>query len=74
MLDGNEIPSEVYFPLKWAVIKALAYADQLLSLSFVRKIEVQDGTDERNTENHTGWNGAIDIIIHMWYSRTTLKT
>lgn len=71
-LDGKLLLHRSYFPLKWALCKALASADSLLSLSYVRHIRVEDGADEKNTE-HPGWMGGIDILVEMWWSRASLK-
>ena len=74
MKDGNLILSAVYFPLKWAICKALASADALLGLSYVRSIVVEDGVEGRNTTGHPGWNLGIDIRVKMIWSRVFLKT
>ncbi len=73
MMDGNLLLHKSYFPLKWAIFKALASADGLLSLSYVRGITIEDGADERNTTGHPGWNLGIDIVVSMWWSRAILK-
>jgi hypothetical protein len=74
MMDGNLIPSAVYFPLKWAIFKALANIDLLLGLTYVKRILVEDGIDERNLSGHPGWSLGIDIRVTMFWSRTFLKS
>jgi len=76
MMDGNLLLHKIYFPLKWAIFKALASLsrkDGLLNLSYVRKIEIEDGTDEQNTTGHPGWTLGIDIKVHLWWSREYLR-
>jgi|TARA_R100000093_G_scaffold60439_1_gene31968 hypothetical protein len=73
MLDGNLQASSSYFPLKWAIFKALASIDGLLSLSYVRGISVGDSVEERSFEDHPGWKLGIEIEVQMWWARTYLK-
>lgn len=73
MMDGNLLLHKTYFPLKWAIFKALASIDSLLNLTYVRGILIEDGIDERNITGHPGWNMGIDIKVSMWWSRTLLK-
>lgn len=73
MMDGNLLLHRSYFPLKWAIFKALASIDALLSLSYVRGILIEDGIDERNIIGHPGWNLGIDIKVKMIWSRAILK-
>jgi len=74
MVTGNLLLQKEYFPLKWEIFKALASIDSLLNLNYVRKIVIEDGTDERSTGGHPGWTCGIDITVSMWWSRTYLKT
>lgn len=74
MVAGNLLINAIYFPLKWAVFKALSNIDGLLSLTYVRGILVEDGIDERNLIGHPGWSLGIDIRVTMFWSRTFLKS
>jgi hypothetical protein len=74
MIDGNLLINSVYFPLKWAIFKALANIDNLLGLTYVRGILIEDSSEERNFEGHPGWSLGIDIKITMMWSRTVLKS
>jgi len=73
MVDGNLLVHKIYFPLKWVIFKALASADSLLGLEYVRKIVIEDGVDERNISDHPGWNMGIDIRVTMAWTRAYLK-
>lgn len=74
MVDGNLLLHKVYFPLKWIIFKALASADSLLGLEYVRRIVIEDGTDDKNVADHPGWNTGIDIRVTMAWTRAYLKT
>jgi len=74
MVDGNLKINSAYFPLKFYIIQALANVDALLGLSYVRKIDVGDGTDDNDNSSIPGWEGGIDITVTMIFNRITLKS
>lgn len=71
--DGDLRLHKTFFPLKWAVFKALAAIDNNLGLDYVRRITIEDVEDFRNTEKAPGWSAGFEIVVDMWFSRTELK-
>lgn len=76
MADGNLLVHKSYFPLKWAIFKALVRIDANLGLDYVRRITLGDDFEDRNEQpqGHPGWNCGLDITVEMWFSREQLKT
>lgn len=71
--DGNLLLSKTYFPLKWALFKSIVNMDNYLGLSYVRKIEIDDGSDTPNDETNPSWTMGIDIHVTMIWKRSFLK-
>lgn len=71
--DGDLRLHKTFFPLKWAVFRALAAIDNNLGLDYVRRITLEDVEDFRNTEKAPGWSAGFEIVVEMWFSRTELK-
>lgn len=62
-----------FFPLKWAVLKALASTDANLGLSFVRNVIIEDSRDTPREEQHPGWESVLEVVVEMWFSRDSMK-
>lgn len=73
MVDGDLRLHKTFFPLKWAVLKAMSNLDKYLNLPYVRQVVVSEHIDDRNDEGHPGWNSGIDIQVGMWFDRTIMK-
>lgn len=73
--DSDLVITNKYFPLKWQIIKSLAKVDELLSLSYVKKVIVEDIIDlQKPPDEQAGWIGIMRVSVIMWFSRDDLKT
>ncbi len=73
IVDGDLRVHKSFFPLKWAIFKALASIDGNLGLSFVRRIVVEDIEDLPSDAKAPGWSAAFSIVVELWYKRSDLK-
>lgn len=64
-----------YFPLKWAILKALASHDDYFSVDYVRRVVLTDYVMSSNVEieGHPGYAGGFDIAAELWLNRDYLK-
>jgi len=74
LVTGELRLHKVFFPLKWAVFKALVSIDNNLGLSYVRRILLEDVEDFRNIEKVPGWSAGFAIVVEMWFERALLKS
>ena len=77
IISGDERLQKKYFPLKWAMIRALASAGQNLNgLEFVRSVDVTDQIEDVNEFDESmgiqGWNSSLTIIVTMLFNKDEL--
>lgn len=74
--SGHERLNQMYFPLKWDCLRALARAGNDLGLSFVYNAwaEEYEDTNLRPEEGRglPGWGGLILIRVEMAFNKTDL--
>jgi len=72
---GMSLDRSQLFPLKWAVLKAVARAGDTLGLDFVKSVRITDmaeGPTLRDERQAVGWQAIIRVQVVLFITRVHL--
>jgi hypothetical protein len=72
LVGGHEIKT-VYFPLKWAIYRALSRAPNNLGFNFVQSVKIDEGSENLESDKYPGWEFAIEIVVTMNFDKTAMQ-